>query len=72
VEAPSYELIHARLGYSAQNWSLALWLRNLTDEEVTVRGFGSFGNDPRKEYALEPYYQYGDPRMLGVSATYRF
>ena len=72
VKAPSYNLAHVRLGYSAQNWSLALWLRNLTDEEVVVRGFGSFGNDPRKEYALEPYYQYGDPRVLGVSATYSF
>jgi len=72
IKAPSYDLLHARLGYQAQNWSAALWVRNLTDEEVTVRGFGSFGNDPRKEYALEPYYQYGDPRVAGVSASYSF
>ena len=51
---------------------MALWGRNLTDEDYAVRGFGSFGNDPRKSYALEPYYQYGDPRQLGVSASYRF
>jgi len=72
VKAPRYELLHARLGYSAQEWSAALWVRNLTDEEVTVRGFGSFGNDPRKEYALEPYYQLGDPRVVGISASYSF
>jgi outer membrane receptor for ferric coprogen and ferric-rhodotorulic acid len=72
VKAPSYDLVHARLGYRAQDWSAALWVRNLSDEEVTVRGFGSFGNDPRKEYALEPYYQLGDPRVVGVSASYSF
>jgi outer membrane receptor protein involved in Fe transport len=72
VKAPSYNLLHARLGYQAQSWSTALWVRNLTDEEVAVRGFGSFGNDPRKEYVLEPYYQYGEPRVVGVSASYSF
>jgi outer membrane receptor protein involved in Fe transport len=72
VQAPSQDLVHARLGYHAERWSVALWGRNLTDEDYTVRGFGSFGNDPRKGYALEPYYQYGDPRQLGVSASYRF
>ncbi len=72
VKAPSYELVHARLGYQAQDWSIALWVRNLTDEDYYVRGFGSFGNDPRKEYVTEPYYQFGDPRLIGVSASYSF
>ena len=72
IKAPSYQLVHARVGYQAQNWSAALWVKNLTDEEVVVRGFGSFGNDPRKEYALEPYYQYGNPRVIGLSADYSF
>ncbi len=70
--APSQDLVHARLGYDAGHWSVALWGRNLTDEDYYVRGFGSFGNDPRKEYLVEPYYQYGEPRLLGVSANYRF
>ncbi len=72
IKAPSYQLVHARAGYQAKNWSAALWVRNLTDEDVVVRGFGSFGNDPRKEYALEPYYQYGNPRVIGLSADYSF
>ncbi|QFU77237.1 hypothetical protein EY643_17105 [Halioglobus maricola] len=72
VQAPSYELLHARLGWANDHWSLALWGRNLTDEDYYVRGFGSFGNDPRKEYVTEPYYQYGEPRMVGVSASYSF
>jgi hypothetical protein len=37
-----------------------------------VRGFGAFGNDPRKNYALEPYYQYGEPRVIGATAKYSF
>ena len=44
--------------------------RELTDETTFVRGFGTFGNDPRKEYALEPYRQYGEPRMVGLSLSY--
>lgn len=72
VKAPAFELLHARLGYSGTRWSLALWGRNLTDERYAVRGFGSFGNDPRKDYMVEPYYQWGDPRQIGVSASYDF
>lgn len=72
VKSPSQDLLHMRLGYIADNWSLALWGRNLTDEDYYVRGFGSFGNDPRKEYIVEPYYQFGEPRLVGVSATYQF
>jgi iron complex outermembrane recepter protein len=71
VQAPSQDLLHMRLGYEADNWNLALWGRNLTDEDYYARGF-SFGNDPRKEYITEPYYQFGEPRMLGVSASYTF
>ena len=70
VKAPSYNLAHARLGYQAPCWSAAVWVRNLTDEDVSVRGFGSFGNDPRKEYLVEPYRQLGDPRVVGVSVRY--
>ncbi|WIO74875.1 TonB-dependent receptor [Porticoccaceae bacterium LTM1] len=68
----SYELLNMRLNYALNNWELALFGRNLTNEDVYVRGFGSFGNDPRKFYITEPYYQYGEPRMVGVSANYRF
>ncbi|MEH6588688.1 MAG: TonB-dependent receptor [Halioglobus sp.] len=72
VRAPSQDLLNMRVGYDAENWAVSLWGRNLTDEEYYVRGFGSFGNDPRKEYITEPYYQYGEPRMIGVSGSYNF
>lgn len=71
-QSDRYELINARLQFTQNNWHLALWGKNLTDEEYQVRGFGSFGNDPRKFYETEPYYQYGAPRVVGVSAGLRF
>ena len=36
-------------------------------ETIYLRGFGSFGNDPRKFYAIEPYFQFGAPRVIGIS-----
>ncbi len=72
VKSPSQNQVHMRLGYAGERWSVALWGRNLTDEDYYPRGFGSFGNDPRKEYVLEPYYQFGEPRLVGVSAGYEF
>ena len=68
----AYELVHARLSYQVADWELSVWGRNLTDEDYIVRGFGSFGNDPRNFYETEPYYQYGEPRLVGATAVYNF
>ena len=68
----SYRLANTSLLYSTKDWTFSLWGRNLTDQDVIVRGFGGFGNDPRKYYAPEPYYQYGEPRTFGISSYYRF
>ncbi|MBY4677402.1 TonB-dependent receptor [Marinobacterium arenosum] len=72
AESDAYELLNARIGYRTPDWELSLWGRNLTDEDYYVRGFGSFGNDPRKDYVTEPYYQFGDPRLIGVTAKLMF
>lgn len=72
AESNAYELFNARIGYRAEHWELALWGRNLTDEKVRTRGFGAFGNDPRDDYAVEPYYQFGEPRVVGLDITLRF
>ena len=72
LKSPSYDLLNARAGYTNERWSIAVWARNLTDKDYYVRGFGTFGNDPRKEYAVEPYYQYGEPRVIGVSTSLTF
>jgi len=72
LKSPSYDLLNMRLGYAGERWSVAIWGRNLSDEDYYIRGFGTFGNDPRKEYAVEPYYQYGEPRVVGVSTSFTF
>ncbi len=68
----TYALFHARLGYRGQHWDVAFWARNLGDKDVRTRGFGGFGNDPRKGYAVEPYYMFGEPRVIGITASYVF
>ena len=72
VRSDAYELFHLRFGWRTARWDLALWARNLTDQDVKTRGFGSFGNDPRKGYIVEPYFQFGEPRVVGASASYTF
>ncbi|MCV6587633.1 MAG: TonB-dependent receptor [Marinobacterium sp.] len=72
AETESYTLFNARIGYQQDNWELSLWAKNLTDEDYITRGFGSFGNDPRNGYTTEPYYIFGAPRQIGVTAKLDF
>ncbi len=67
VKSKAYTLYNASLGFEAEQWKVTLWGRNLTDKDYYVRGFGSFGNDPRNFYVTEPYFQYGEPRVTGVT-----
>ena len=70
-QSDAYSLIHARLSYQQDSWSVALWGRNLADEDYFIRGFGSFGNDPRKGYITEEYVQFGEPRQVGITVDFR-
>jgi len=72
VQSDSYALLNANITYATDTWTLSLWGRNLTDEDVQVRAFGSFGNDPRKGYVTEPYLQYGEPSIVGLTFGYEF
>ncbi len=67
----SYILMNASLRYRLGRTELQLWGRNLTDEDYAVHGL-YFGNDPRKGWVNESYYQYGEPRVVGISARYSF
>ncbi len=72
LKNPKTDLIHLQIGYQTELWRVALWSKNITNETIFVRGFGSFGNDPRNNYATEPYFQLGDPRQTGLSFNYQF
>ncbi|MFP6807077.1 MAG: TonB-dependent receptor [Pseudomonadales bacterium] len=67
VQSDQYTLVNANFGYVSENWRITLWGKNLTNEDYAIRAFGSFGNDPRKFYVTEPYFQYGEPRIVGVT-----
>ncbi len=66
-----YGLINGSLHYRAGRTELQLWGRNLADEEYAVHGL-YFGNDPRKGWINETCYQYGEPRVVGITAKYFF
>lgn len=70
AKARAIHLLNARVRYQGEQWYVQAWAKNLGDATVTVRGFGSFGNDPRKFYVTEPYYQFGAPRTFGITLGY--
>jgi outer membrane receptor protein involved in Fe transport len=72
TRSTAFELLHLRVAWQQPTWELALWGRNLLDEDYFIRGFGSFGNDPRKGYVVEDYLQFGEPLQIGASLELRF
>ena len=71
-KADSYTLWHASLEYTTGAFTASVWIRNITDEEYQVRGFGSFGNNPGNGYITERYTQLGTPRTAGLTLSYDF
>jgi outer membrane receptor protein involved in Fe transport len=71
VRSPSARLVNANIAWQFDAWEVTVWGRNLQDAKTVTRGFGTFGNDPRKEYVLEPYYQFGEPRTVGATVRYQ-
>lgn len=71
AKAKGMTLLNLKLSYQLDALELSLWSRNALDEEYTVRGF-YFGNDPRDGYQDHVYEQFGEPRRVGISASYQF
>ncbi|WP_395342152.1 TonB-dependent receptor [Ningiella sp. W23] len=71
--APFTVVVNSNLSWQYNEHLVRIWVKNLFDREVFTRGFGGFSNDPRDEYAfVEPYFQFGQQRQLGVSYEYQF
>jgi len=64
-QSKAYSLANARIGYSREQWTAQLWVRNLFDEKYAVRGF-YFGNEP-PDFPNTLYTRQGDPRQAGVT-----
>lgn len=71
--APFTAVFNTDVNWQQGNILVQLWAKNIFDRELPTRGFGGFNNDPRDGYeGSKPYYQFGQERQLGVTATYRF
>lgn len=71
ARSDNMNLLNLKVSYQLDQLELAIWSRNALDETYGVRGF-YFGNDPRDEYTDHVYEQFGEPRRIGVSASYQF
>lgn len=74
-------LINLRAGFDFNNnWTVAAWIKNLRDEDITLHGqdfWGSFWANsttlPGQEYlTLSAQPRYAPPRTSGISLTYDF
>ncbi|MEA1953720.1 MAG: TonB-dependent receptor [Campylobacterota bacterium] len=76
-KSDAYTLVNASLEYTNGELTIALWARNITDENYQTRGF-YFGNNPTPtpgyEYGYEEelFTQQGTPRTVGITASYDF
>ncbi len=70
---PAYSLVNARLALSGENWigkgkfELALWARNLLNEEYRIEGQGSFYQLHGTRLGV-----FGEPRTIGVDARFSY
>jgi outer membrane receptor protein involved in Fe transport len=65
-----YELLHLKLGYTKDNWTLTLWGRNVLDKKYAVRGF-FFGLEP-PAFEETLYLAHGDPAQFGATLEMLF
>lgn len=72
AKSDAYTLLGGSIAYQPGDWRFTLWGRNLGNADYAIRGFGSFGNDPRNDYAPGVYTQKGEARAFGVTARFDF
>ena len=61
TQSDAYQQFNLELAYSKNEWRFVLYGKNIGNALIKTRGFGSFGNDPRKFYMVEPYNQFAAP-----------
>ncbi len=64
-----YTLVNARIGYETQDYEVYAWVKNLTDEKYTTRGF-QFDLD--WDNIDDQFVGLGDPRQFGVTGRIYF
>ena len=66
LKQEAYELVNLRLGYEGDNLGISFWCTNLFDEEYVTALYDM------TNMGLGELVQDGEPRMLGVTVSYRF
>ncbi|MGC3980861.1 MAG: TonB-dependent receptor [Steroidobacteraceae bacterium] len=69
-QSHAYSLTHIKLGYERPSWDAYMWVRNVFDKDYVVRAF-EFGNEP-PDFNDALYVQHGEPRVLGVTGSWKF
>ncbi len=70
-KSQNMNLVNTAITYSADNWQINLWMRNVFNKDYATRGF-YFGNDPRDGYTAKQYTQLGEPQVFGITFDYQF
>ncbi len=66
VKFGDYCLVNLRIGYEAEKYDVILWCKNAFDEAYYTSTFDYGASEPIG------VAQNGDPRMFGITVTYRF
>jgi len=66
LKQEDYEIVNLRLGYEGDNMGISFWCTNLFDEEYVTALYDM------TNMGLGELVQDGEPRMLGVTVSYRF
>ncbi len=67
----AYTLVRMHVGYTLENWTCTLWVKNALDEHYDVRGF-YFANEPPYYDTPRKWVSQGDPRQVGLTLRKRF
>lgn len=69
-QSKAYAIANVKVGYEQPSWSAHAWINNMFDRDYAVRGF-YFANEP-PTWPNKLYIQKGDPRTVGVSASWKY
>ncbi len=69
-QSHAYSLTNVKLGYEQPAWSAHLWVSNVFNKDYDIRGF-YFSNEP-PAWENKLYTQKGEPRTLGVTASWKY
>ena len=73
-QSQSYNLVNARLVYTANDFELSAYINNASDKDYGVRGFSGWDADPRSGDGFDEteFQQLGSPKVIGMSVRAAF